>query len=304
MNIPTWLRVIILLAAGTLAACLLHPIIWHSVDWIRLGYPEGRVFRRLWMIAVVVFLLLGGRWIGLRHPAEVGYRFDPSWFRNLTVGIGCVWAVLLMLTAGYYLNGVWTLKDEFALFSSLLKGLIRGTLVAGIEEYIFRGLIFLSLKERWGWRRAAVVCSLIFSSLHFLEGRGEMPSHAEGWSAGFVICGAMLSQMAHRFTLFPDAVSLFVVGMIMCYGVQRTGSLWYSAGLHGAWVWAAYVLSQVFEPNREFAEFWVGGNRLFDGMIPFLIMFIIFPLTAWFMRKGWVKRANGANSPLQLPKLH
>ncbi len=292
-------RIVFILFAASMLACALFPFVFSMVQEWGWDYGLDRVFRRIWMISVVLSLIGSGRWIGFQHPAKVGYVIHDGWFRNIVIGAVIAWAFLLTLTGAYLAIGAWAFQDDSDFAKSLFVGLVRGALVAGLEEYIFRGLIFFSLRAHYGWWKAAVGCSLIFSSLHFLESHtSDAVTDPNVWWMGFYLCGQMTYNMLTGFTLFPDAVSLFVVGMILCFSVQQSGTLWYSAGLHGGWVWAAAVMSEVFTRTRTIDTFYLGGNRMFDGVVPFLGMFIIFPITHWLIQTQWVK-THKPNSPEQ-----
>lgn len=289
MNYRIVAHIFFLLFAASMLACVLFPFIFSLIQQWQWHYGPDRVFRRIWMISVILSLIGAGRWIGFQHPAKVGYVVHKGWFCNIVFGAVIAWGFLLALSAAYFAAGAWVLQDHIELTKYMLVGLLRGALVSGLEEYVFRGLIFLSLRTHYGWWKAAIGCSLIFSSLHFLE------SHSSGavadpnaWWMGFYLCGQMTYNMLTGFTLFPDAVSLFVVGMILCFAVQKSGTLWYGAGLHGGWVWAAAVLNEVFTRTQTVDQFFIGGNRMFDGVIPFVGMFIIFPITHWLIEKKWV----------------
>lgn len=289
-KIPVFVRVILVLLASTLVACTVYPFFYgFTQNWIG-AYESGRVFRRVWMIAVILGLIISARWLGMRPPTQVGYRLHRGWFRNLALGTVIAWVFLGLVAFVYRQIGAWQPSTDQDWMEEVLTGFLRGAAVAGIEEYIFRGMIFLSMCQRWSWQRAAVVSSLIFSSLHFLEGRGIFDGPPDAWWSGFAICGTMLGAMAQRITLFPDAASLFVVGMILCYALIKTGTLWYSVGLHGGWVWASSVLSDAHDRTGEIDLFWIGGSRMYDGVIPFAGMLIVLPLTIWLMRLGWLAR--------------
>jgi len=286
--------VIVFLAAATVLACLVHPLTWRAMTiWTDWDYSPDRVFRRVWMAVIILGLIVCRRPLGLRHPARVGFSVSRDGWRNLVVGI----AVSLLFLAGLSLLYVGLNAWDFAagfdyrkFWQRALRGIIRGGLVSGIEEYVFRGLIFLSICRAWDWKKAAVVTSLLFSSLHFLEGKGAvLPVQSESWMAGFWLCGHSLSNMAGHFIPFPDATGLFVVGMALCHGVWRTGSLWYGAGLHGGWIWYFTVKASFFTPTAQVAEFWTGGGRIFNGVIPILGMLLIFPVTNYLVTRGIVK---------------
>jgi hypothetical protein len=76
--------------------------------------------------------------------------------------------------------------------------------VAFLEEFLFRGYTFFTLKEGIGFWPAAVVLSACFAAVH-IQNQGE------NWVGVF---------------------GVFVVGMFWCFTVRRTGSLWFAVGMH------------------------------------------------------------------------
>jgi len=290
----TTARVFLDLFLFTLIACLIYPFIeylWQDI-WGITDDPEARIFRRVWQITILIGLIVDRKALHLRNPLKVG--LSPSWrgANDLIVGFLVVWIYLALLTISYLWFEFWTLREPFdpnKVIERLWEGFYQGMLVALLEEYIFRGLIFFSLAGRWGWMRAAVFCSLIFSSLHFLEGRGIEKFDTQTWWSGFLICGTLLSNMANEFTLFPDAVGLFLIGMILCYAAHKTNNLWYAVGLHGGWVfYSKFIWSLVSDP-QTISEFYIGGGRLFNGVIPMTSMLLIFPITLWLAKKQMIK---------------
>lgn len=290
-----------MLIIATLAACALYPFVNQAIShWTDWTYPPARIFRRIWMITVILGLLSASRFIGIRRPSQSGFSLSKTGFIHLGIGLCGVFLFLEILTLLYLWLGAWQVVDP--IYSSkvqkrFVEGIFRGIVVSGLEEYIFRGLIFFSLCRTWSWKRAAIVCSLIFASLHFLEGRGnEILSNPSAWTAGFQICGMLLSNMANHFTLFPDAAGLFLVGMALCHGAWRTGSLWYGAALHGGWIWFFTVRGTLFEPSGSMSELWIGGNRIFNGIIPMLGMLLIFPATEWLIHHGILRSSSSPKS--------
>lgn len=285
------LRVLLLLFATALAACLLYPVVWSSINPF-FDFEPDRVFRRVWMIAVIIGLIGWGKDIGLRNPREVGFVLRKDGYFNACIGVLVAWFFLGILTFGYFTAGMWQIRADFDTLYVLKKaveGPFKGLLIAGIEEYVFRGLIFFSLARRWGWIPAAVFSSAIFSMLHFVQGHGL--NNAEGlsaWYAGFYWCGILLKSMIARFELFPAATGLFLIGMIMCYASIRTGNLWYAAGLHGGWI-CYFVICGAIVDYSNANPFLTGGSRLFDGVIPILGMIVVFPIT-WGLIQGKILR--------------
>lgn len=273
----------IVLIAATLCACALYPAVWILKEtYTQLDHSPDRVFRRVWMITTLAAILCFRKWFAFKPPAEVGYQLNKSGLYNLVLGLITVSCFLAILSLFYVLIGAWDIQQPIRtdkLQKKLIEGFIRGSIVSGLEEYIFRGLIFLSLCSHWNWKKAAVVSSLIFASLHFIQGRQDIvfenPSH---FLAGFQLCGILLANMSEEFILFPDAVGLFLVGLILCFSTHKTNSLWYGAGIHGGWIWYFTWRSSIFATNESIPALWIGGHRLYDGIIPIAAMILVFPL--------------------------
>ncbi len=78
------------------------------------------------------------------------------------------------------------------------------------EETFFRGFFLFVLSLRMGFWYAALLLSAAFAVAH-LGNSGE--------------------------SVF-GIVQVFVIGMVFCLTIRRTGSLWFAIGLHTAWDWA------------------------------------------------------------------
>jgi membrane protease YdiL (CAAX protease family) len=74
------------------------------------------------------------------------------------------------------------------------------------EEFLFRGYSLFTLTTGIGFWPAAILLSLLFAGVH-LQNSGE----------GRV-----------------GVAAVFVVGMLWCFSVRRTGSLWFAVGMHAA----------------------------------------------------------------------
>lgn len=74
------------------------------------------------------------------------------------------------------------------------------------EEFLFRGYSLFTLVSGIGFWPAAILLSLLFAAVH-LQNNGE---------------GRI------------GVAAVFVVGMLWCFTVRRTGSLWFAVGMHAA----------------------------------------------------------------------
>jgi membrane protease YdiL (CAAX protease family) len=96
---------------------------------------------------------------------------------------------------------------------SLTRGFLLYTLTRGLAA-LYRSLFKTAHSTALGFWSAAVVMSVIFYLGH-TSNPGESP---------------------------VGLLAVFVGGMFFCYGVWRTGSIWWGIGMHAAWDWGQSFL--------------------------------------------------------------
>src|SRR4029077_9149410 len=195
-----------------------------------------------------------------------------------------VWlAVLLALPAAYaalHFQGIdpgfthppawWPLPPALLLLVLLPGFLLQG----GMEEWIVRGYIYHTLRDRWRPWLAALGSSLLFSLLH----------------AG----NPNVSAVA--------LLNVVLAGLILAALVERTGSLWSATLAHGVWNFAlACLLSLPVSGVRLFHLFatsatgnpgLTGGGFGPEGS--WLLTLIGIPLTAVLWRGIWRRPSDQA----------
>jgi membrane protease YdiL (CAAX protease family) len=141
-------------------------------------------------------------WFGLGLGRDVPRLF----------GVGCLWgfglvtALLLAAWAGGYAS-VSGLAEHGAVLWRYLLVWGFGMLLVGVsEELLFRGYALASLTRGIGFWPAAVLLSLFFGAEHL-----QKPMETAA-----------------------DILNIVLLGLVMCYSVQRTGSLWFAIGFHAA----------------------------------------------------------------------
>ncbi|HKU18287.1 MAG TPA: type II CAAX endopeptidase family protein [Candidatus Saccharimonadales bacterium] len=75
-----------------------------------------------------------------------------------------------------------------------------------VEEIMFRGFLFGGLRRRLSFPIVTLLVSVIFASLHLLEGAGGLL-----WVAG---------------------IDTFVLSLVLCYVREKTSNLWAGIGIH------------------------------------------------------------------------
>ncbi len=218
-----------------------------AVPWTPRDVAWGLLVFGLWVVFFMGFGVVGSQ---LNLPLDAGalivfgeailllpawyfavHKYGASWadlglrpFRPGAVGLGCG-----LMTASLLVNLVYaTLLAQFNLqiqpeIQQIFQGtdfplvlFFGGAIVAPfVEEVFFRGFVFAGWRDRWGWRRAALVSAFLFALVHV------MPT-----------------------ALLP----IFILGLIFAFLYQSSGSIWPAILMHmltnSVALFSAYAISQ------------------------------------------------------------
>lgn len=189
-------------------------VFWHDFSLLQ---DVGVVLLELLYLLPVVVIL------GARRASWRMLGFRP--FERKTLEIGCgmfVGAYLLIILHNMILSlaGIVTQGEQvFQLFSLLdhpLAFVLAGILAAPLsEEVFFRGFLFNGFRQRFGWKRAALLSSVFFSLAH-MDPATLIPTF---------ILGFLLAYLFHRSnSLWPGVILHFLVnsfGFLMVYAVSQ-----------------------------------------------------------------------------------
>ena len=167
--------------------------------------------------------------IGARWPLG-GRRAAPRQLATASLGAVAVLGIWLALAlalpdalAAIHYAGVsaeftrgpawWPLPPVLLLVVLLLGFILQG----GLEEWIIRGYIYHTLRERWRPWIAALGSSMLFAMLHATNPE---------------VSGIAL-------------LNIVLAGMVLAAMVERTGSLWSATLAHGVWNFAVACLLSV-----------------------------------------------------------
>ncbi len=159
------------------------------------------------------------------------------------------------------------------------------------EEFLFRGYTLFTLTSGLGFWPASVILSFLFAAVHF-QNSGEGLAGVAG---------------------------VFVVGLLWCFTVQRTGTLWFAVGMHAAYDFGETFLYSVPDSGMVFpghlssaalhGPAWLTGGKVGPeaSVFDFLLFFVLFFVVHWlypaskspYQSPAAVQRANSeANTSL------
>jgi membrane protease YdiL (CAAX protease family) len=161
------------------------------------------------IVSVAELLLLAPVWWFTVRKYEVGWKaLGLRSFKGRMVGLGCG---LMILSFGFNLFyslflALFDLRMQvdlvpiFAELDSPWWLLMGGVIVAPVaEEVFFRGFVFAGLRQRYDWKKAALISSALFAAIH-----------------------VTLTAM----------IPVFILGCIFAYLYHRSGSIWPAILMH------------------------------------------------------------------------
>jgi hypothetical protein len=186
-----------------------------AVEW---KFPQPLEIRQklplvasLYLLAPIV--LYGFSWIE-RRPFSI-YGLDWNWNlgRSLLwgLGIGVVGIIVLfgIQTIAGWIH--WQSENWGKLRSAIAPTLLLGLWIGGVEELVFRGVLFGQLSKEFDFWSAAIASSLIFAVLHLIwEGTENI----------------------------PQLPGLSLMGVVLCLAFSvNHSSIGLAWGLHAGWIW-------------------------------------------------------------------
>ena len=253
---PLWF-IGVYLGVALIGGALLAPGLWHWVHSPMAYLPQlnflethndfHRYINRCQMLLALALLwpLLKYNAMSNRHAVGLGRSGSEGfqWAGACLMGLCMLGIVAATATLAPHLN--WNFQGNW--IKHLRNTCIAALLVPVLEEVLFRGAIFGTLRRGMHWRTAAIVASLIFAAAHFLHPRQPNPQPVE-WLSGL----KMMTHIPDAFSNpgnIPKFISLYLAGFILCCLYQRAGNLYAAMGMHAAWIAGGKTLKFVLASN-------------------------------------------------------
>jgi len=266
------LYILTIFVGGALLAPWLYWLAqWSGVEWVN-RFPFHRFVTRGMQVVALVGLWPFLRSLGVHSWSSVGVVNPATQWKRLGSGFALGFGSLALVAALPLIFGARELDGGIAgRWWGKLPGIALAAVgVAVLEELLFRGALFGALRRAHGWKPALLVSSMVYGILHFfhkVESKGPVT-----WNSGFEALSRMLEGFAQPAMLVPGFLSLTLAGGMLGLAFQRTGTLYFSFGLHAGWIFwlKCYV---VVTNTRAGAETSVWGTaKLYDGWLGLLVL--------------------------------
>ena len=201
--------------------------------------------------------------LGLVNPTRQGKKLGTGF----ALGFGSL-AIVALTALG---TGARVLTQNQAhIVRNLLGAALTAVAVAVLEEILFRGALFGTLRKVMNWGLALVISSMIYALVHFMESARQTGPVL--WHSGFDLLPRMLRGLGNWQQLIPGFLNLTLAGALLALAYQRTGNLYFSIGLHAGWIfWLKSYGVLTGEVPGANGWFW-GGAKMIDGWMALLVL--------------------------------
>ncbi|MCP4543532.1 MAG: CPBP family intramembrane metalloprotease [Chloroflexi bacterium] len=203
---------------------------FEAVPWTVRDVWWGVGFLGIYLVAALFFVPLGIYWLGLTVDVGIvlglvealillpvwgiALKYRVTWttlglraFKREMLGMGCGLMMLSFVFNAVYgaLIGIFNyqIQDLTPLMRQISSpwGIMAGGVIIGpfVEEVFFRGFVFAGLAQRYEWKKAAIISSVLFSLVHLQ------------WAA---------------------AIPIFFLGYLFAYLYRCSRSLWPAILMH------------------------------------------------------------------------
>ncbi len=208
------------------------------------------------------------RELGFANPAEKWRDIIPG----ILIGFGSLAIIAaLAIVSGARKSHLPTSGHEIA--HHLLSAGTASILVAIVEEILFRGALFGSMRKVWRLGTAIFVSSLIYALVHFFQKVPEPQTVT--WSTGLAMLPQKFAGLTDVQVLIPKVFVLLVAGIILAVAYQRSGSLFLSIGLHAGWIFWLKSYRFVSTPVNGTATWLWGTDELINGWMALIVLLIV-----------------------------
>lgn len=268
----SWLVYLIgVLGVGALAAPWVYALMQRlAAEWPVFETLADHPFRR-YVSRCLMVLALAGLWpllrsLGIRRWGDIGFDRDRRMIGDVAWGFAVgasLLAAVVLLGVGLNLREFAPKDSALAVAAVLAGGLLTAAVVAVLEETLFRGALFSSVRRVHGWWLAMGFSTVVHAVSHFLA-RLHWDGPV-GWAAGLGVLGRSLQALVEVDGFLPEFLMLLAAGFVLAAARERSGALWLPIGLHAGWILGRKLadgFTELVAPAGVFGE-----NLLFAVML-------------------------------------
>ena len=239
------IQAVLIFVLGTVFfTALLSPVVASLIIQFtgELSWPFSRVYDRVGLVVAVCMLIYLRRRLDLSAVKAYLLQDASRFSRTTLLLVGIALSVVFVLPVlPWAVDGVslsWrTGPSVWYYLWKAVKSLVAGLVISVIEESFFRVVVFQNLKKYFHLYFAALLCSVFYAAVHFIRPDKSFVYSEFSLLSGFEYTLAVV-QSAIWLEFLPALFGLLIVGLILCFVIESTNSLYLCIGLHSGWVFA------------------------------------------------------------------
>jgi len=274
---------------------------------VKSQHKYGKFFARSLMFSALVLLIPLIRSLKNKaqsKPTKSSFfkRIKPTGIDMMDLCIGFITASLGLLILGSILIQLdWRMwRESIDIGKAFNKAIPPAIIVAIIEEWLFRGVLFAVLLRTMKPMKAMLFLSIFFAAVHFLQPpKGVVIAQPEAWYSGFILLRHIGELFLQPESIIGVFITLFIVGYILAYSAYRTGKLWLPIGLHMGWVFALKFNSKLTQSNKHLdydVSMWI-GKSIKDGVFPLITLAITGGIILWYLGGKKTQKLSYPHTP-------
>jgi len=245
-----------------------------------LSYPFDRVLTRSVLLVLLILLIPLWKMVSKETSGLIFGDFSFRQFlQSFLIGLFILAIPVVVLLLLEVRLVVLDLEISFlSILGILLVGIVLACLIGFFEEILFRGFLYGSLKKRVGGLIAALISSVLYSSVHFLKPTGELELPVN-WLAGFIYLEQSIGNMTLLHQDWDARLSLMILGCFFCL-VRERFNLFCCIGLHAAFVVGIAISRQLTTVNldSQFLGLISSYNEIIGQLVSFWLLLLVYAM--------------------------
>ncbi len=258
------LRFTIALVVGLTAAVIISPFAAFAVAALGFHFPFPRIFDRTVMVTLLAAMLIWWRSMDFFALTREGFAAPRANLSRLLIGLVIAVAAIAMLFALALANHSGAAVSCGALVVRAIKFVLPAIAIGVIEEGFFRAFLLGGMRRDFEPSRALVVTSAFYAIVHLVRSPAHYYLSGLHPTAGLDNLAASAVQLGHPIAAAPTIIGLLLLGMVLGEAFLKTGTVWFSIGLHAGFVLGAKTWPLVAEGGP--VSRWIAG----PGPVPLI----------------------------------
>lgn len=262
-----------LLLAFYIALSFAAPLLVATLSGLGQAPPQARLMTASEGLQAIAVVLATWAMAAIEKKSFLDYGLrDRQALPRFGAGLVCGFAALstlvaMLMATGISLDGVAE-RGSTALRDAAIWGIVF-LLVGVFEELFARGYLQATLARGLGFWPAAILLSILFAALH-------RPNRGED---------------------VVGVISAGMVGLLFCFSLWWSGSLWWAIGFHASWDWgqsyfygtadSGTLIQGHYLASHPSGATWLSGGSVGPegSVLVFVILALLIPVIAVTLRR-------------------